>query len=806
MNRYVCIHGHFYQPPRENPWLEEIEMQESSYPFHDWNERISNESYAPNAASRILDNENRITAIVNNYASMSFNFGPTLLSWMENHDIETYKAIIEADKESMRKFSGHGAALAQVFNHIIMPLADIEDKRTQVIWGVVDFKNRFKREPEGMWLAETAADTNTLEVFAEQGIKFTILAPSQADSVRKIGEEKWEDVKGEKVDPKKPYLCKLPSGKEITIFFYDGPISQDLSFGGLLKNGGNFAKRLKGAFTREDLPQIVNVATDGETYGHHEKHGDMALAYCAHDIEADDSVKITIYGEFLEKHPPEYEVKITEPGSWSCAHGVERWRADCGCSSGMHPGWNQKWREPLREALDFLRDSLREIYIREAGEFVKDPMDLRNDYINLFSDREKNLDEFMKRNRVRQLSREERIRLLELLEMQKNCLYMYTSCGWFFDEISGIETTQIMKYAARAMQIARGVSGFDGEEKFLKILEEAPSNLPKFENGRAVYDAYVKPAVIDLLRVGVHYAVSSLFEDYQEENEIYCYEVKSHDYKKEEAGKQVLVTGKARMKSKITLEENEINFAVLHMGDHNLAAGVKYAKDAEFFEKMRDELYEAFNKTGIQEVIKIIENYYEGNTYSFWHLFRDEQEKILNQIFEKIFEETESFYRQIYSNNYQIMQVIKESNMYLPRAFLSAVEFIINLDLKRLLEEPEPRPDELKRTISEVKKWGVKLDQKMIQLAITEEVNDVMNLFYENPTDLELLGKIHETIKLINDLEIDVNLWKAQNMYFKIGEKYYRERADKKEKGEEESVKWIELYNSTGEYLRARFR
>ena len=242
MSRFVCIHGHFYQPPRENAWLEEIEVQDSAAPYHDWNERVSAECYAPNAASRILDTRDRIVDIVNNYASISFDAGPTLLSWLESSSPDIYRAILDADKEARARFRGHGTAMAQAYNHIIMPLATSRDKRTQVIWGIRDFESRFCRKPEGMWLPETAVDLESLDIMAGEGILFTVLAPHQALQVRSLGGGEWRDASRGRIDPKKPYLCRLPSGRTIALFFYDGPISHDIAFGDLLRNGEDLAK------------------------------------------------------------------------------------------------------------------------------------------------------------------------------------------------------------------------------------------------------------------------------------------------------------------------------------------------------------------------------------------------------------------------------------------------------------------------------------------------------------------------------------------------------------------------------------
>jgi alpha-amylase/alpha-mannosidase (GH57 family) len=338
-DRYVCIHGHFYQPPRENPWLEAIELQDSAYPYHDWNERITAECYAPNSVSRILDAQNRIIRLVNNYAKISFNFGPTLLDWLAANGPEVYGAILDADRQSRHQFSGHGSALAQPYNHVILPLANHRDRQTQIAWGIRDFERRFRRFPEGMWLPETAVDLESLEILAELGIRFTILAPHQAGRVRRIGNSDWQLVNCGEIDPTRAYEQRLPSGRSLAIFFYDAPIARAVAFEGLLSSGENFARRLTGAFSDDrDWPQLVHIATDGESYGHHHRFGDMALAYALNMIESRGLARLTNYGEFLEKYPPTHEVDIREKTSWSCSHGVDRWWSDCGCNAGNPAG------------------------------------------------------------------------------------------------------------------------------------------------------------------------------------------------------------------------------------------------------------------------------------------------------------------------------------------------------------------------------------------------------------------------------------------------------------------------------------
>ena len=469
MKKFICVHGHFYQPPRENPWLEAVELQDSASPYHDWNERITAECYAPNAHSRCLGAGNRIERIVNNYSRISFNFGPTLLSWMREKAPDILAAIQEADKESQRRFSGHGSAIAQCYSHPIMPLANARDKQTQVAWGIRDFEARFHRSPEGMWLPECAADLESLEALAQFGIQFTILSPFQASRVRPLGEADWQDVNGGKVDPSRAYRVQLPSGRSIAVFFYDAPVAQAVAFEHLLTDGGRFAERLAGAANdNRTWDQLLHIATDGESYGHHVRFGDMALGYALKTIESNPDVRLTVYGEFLEAHPPTHEVELHQPSSWSCPHGVDRWRHDCGCNSGGHDGWNQSWREPLRNAMDWLRDKLAPRYESRAGLFFKDPWATRDEYINVILDRSpENIARFFNRHATRELTNEEQIAALRMLEAQRHAMLMYTSCGWFFDELSGLETVQVIQYAARAVQLARDLWNEDLEPEFL---------------------------------------------------------------------------------------------------------------------------------------------------------------------------------------------------------------------------------------------------------------------------------------------------------------------------------------------------
>ena len=806
MNHYLCIHGHFYQPPRENPWLEEVEAQDSAYPYHDWNEKITTECYAPNSASRILDSENRITDIVSNYARISFNFGPTLLSWLEKHAPEVYQAILDADRESQKWFSGHGSALAQAYNHLIMPLASRRDKQTQVVWGIKDFEHRFRRKPEGMWLPETAVDLETLDLLAENGIKFTLLAPHQARRHRPFDSPAWQEIPGGGIDFKKPYLCRLPSGRSIAIFFYDGPISHDVAFGPLLSNGEDFAQRLLSAFAPSSPErQFVSIATDGETFGHHHRFGEMALAYCLYYIESRELAKITIYGEYLEKFPPADEVEIKENTSWSCAHGVERWRKNCGCNIGSDPKWNQEWRSPLREAMDWFRDKIAPIYEKAMASYFADPWRVRDEYIEIILNRSiPNVERFFSERIRWDLAREDKARILGLLEMQRCALLMYTSCGWFFDELSGLEPVQVMMYAARALQLAAVVGKTDMEAEYLRILERAQSNLPAMKNGAAVYQALVKPAVVNLMRVGVHYAILSLFEEYPASIEVYSHTVSSESYERYEAGIQRLAIGRVRIRSEITWAERNLCFAVLHLGDHNVMGGVAEYRAEETFAEMRKQIKEAFFKSNLTEMIFLLDKHFQTHNYSLWHLFKDDQRKVINQILNVTLKEIEASSRQIYARNYPIMQVINELRMPQPKALAIIMEFVLNFETKGLLDAEQIDLQKLQSLIDEINRWGVKLDRPMLSYVLSKRINARMEKLAQAPENVYLLERLQKVLTILSVLSLELDLWKAQNICFSIGKLLYEEMREKADQNDQLAKKWVDLFVGLEKHLRVK--
>ncbi len=776
-NKFICIHGHFYQPPRENAWLEVIEVQDSAHPYHDWNERITAECYEPNATSRILDEDQVIRNIINNYSKISFNFGPTLLSWMEVYARETYLAILEADKESIKRFGGYGSAMAQVYNHIIMPLANARDKETQIVWGIRDFEFRFGRRPDGMWLAETAVDIETLEALAANHIQFTVLAPRQAKAVRKIGDDKWNEVNDRTVNTKQAYRCNLPSGKSISLFFYDGDISQSIAFNGLLNDGKRFADSLINAVdVNSEETQLVHVATDGETYGHHHKHGDMALAFCLDHIEKDARVTLTNYAQFLAIAPPVFEAEIIENSSWSCVHGIERWRSDCGCNSGGHTGWTQQWRKPLRDSLDWLRDASAEVFEREGAKILKDPRAARNEYIHVVLQRNDiRIEDFLKLHGLEGVPAS---RVFRLMEMQRHSMLMYTSCGWFFDEVSGIETTQILQYACRVVQLSNQTNEVDYEAEFLKRLELAPSNVPGYKNAALVYEKFVLPSRINLKRVGMHFAVSSIFEDEPESLTIFNYSTSSESFVKKAAGEQKLALGITTVKSLVTRSERKFAFAVIYLGKHNIIGNISLDMEVDDFAGMQFRMIKAFEEGRLGDVIGIMQMYFGPEKYTIWQLFSDEKRKILDLIAQESMAELESSLRKSYNSDYQLITALSNNGIPIPNAYKTTFEYILNADLINIFKSDKINTKEMERISGELVRWSLKIEDvgKLSRLA-GESILRELNRISGERDNVKRVQRLNRMFPLLEKFNLDPNLHKSQNLYFQISKEEERKGA-----------------------------
>ncbi len=778
LKRHVCVHGHFYQPPRENPWLELVEQQPSAYPFHDWNQRITAECYAPNANARILDEDDRITRLVNNYARMSFNIGPTLLAWMEEEDPHTYRAILEADRRSMRRFGGHGSAMAQAYNHAILPLANRRDKRTQIAWGIADFRHRFGREPEGMWLAEAAVDTETLDLMAEQGIRFTVLSPAQAKATRSSGATEWLDVTGGRVDPRVPYTVALPSGRSISVFFYDGPISRAVAFEGLLESGERFTQRLLSGFLETDTPQLVHIATDGESYGHHHRHGEMALAHALEIIRQRPDVDLTNYAQYLELHPPDHEAQIVEDSSWSCAHGIERWRGDCGCTTGGQAGWDQAWRTPLRDALDWLRDAANARSEHLAGKVFRDPWAARDAYIKVVLDRSpESIDDFMATHRADPGA--DTSTALRLMELQRQLMLMYTSCGWFFEELTRIETIQVLRYAARAAQLVQHIFDEDLETEFLTRLAKAESNLEVLGNGRDLYEREVQPSMADLQAVGAHFAISGLFRRYRGTEHIGCYEVVREDEHRVGAGRAQLAVGRSRIRSTITLAEQVFEFAVLHLGDHNFVCGMRQVREDADYTAMREDLDAAFASADFPEVIRRLDGHFGQPQYSLRTLFRDEQQRILDIVLGNAVEDAEATQRNIYRGRAPLLRFLSELGVRMPPALRSAAEVVINAELREQFSDGTIDPGTVRSLIDEARRLDITLDAEGLAHTLSVTVDRIardIGARTEDPVVFDRFGREEEAffahldrlVGVSESLPFEVDLGGAQNVAFHV--------------------------------------
>jgi len=802
-DRYLCVHAHFYQPPRENPWLESVEVQDSAYPYHDWNERVTAECYAPNATSRILNEAGRIRNIVNNYSKISFNFGPTLLSWFEAKSPELYATIQETDKETREQRSGHGSALAQAYNHLILPLANTRDRKTQVVWGIRDFAHRFSRLPEGMWLPEAAVDLESLDLMASQGIRFTILSPFSAKRVRKIGETKWRDVSGGQIDPSRAYRVSLPSGRTISVFFYDGPASRAVAFEDILSSGEAFAYRLLGTYSdARKWPQLAHIATDGETYGHHKAHGDMALAYALNYIESNGLARLTNYGEFLERFPPTHEAEIFENSSWSCAHGVERWRSNCGCKSGRQE-WNQSWRAPLRQAFDWLRDQAAVLYERCARELFKDPWAVRDDYIHVILERSRqNVCDFLRRNMKSDPSAEQRILALRLLEMQRHLMLMYTSCGWFFDEVSGIETVQVIEYAGRSVQLADEIDRSKNfESQFLAKLAEVKSNLPERGDAKQIYARFVKPAMLDLKRVGAHYAVSSLFEEFGREATIYCYDVYREDSHSLLSGRTKMSAGRMKIRSEITTESADVSFGVVHLEDHNIVGGVRDFTGQAEYERTLKEITDGFASGDFTELVRVVDRVYGGGGNPLRLLFRDEQRKIVAQILGSALREADLAYRQLFEDRAPLMHFLAAMNFPPVKAFQVAAEFTLNADFRRALEEDGIKVERAQAILEEIKRIGVSLDSTTAEFALRRKLERIAEEFRKDPLNGELLERLDAAVELARSVPFQVQFWKVQNTYFAVLQEVYPEVRDSRRLERPESELWVRSFRKLGEAL-----
>ena len=690
--KYVCIHGHFYQPPRENPWIEEVEREDSASPYHDWNERINLECYRANTAARLVNNQNRIVDLMNNYRYFSFNFGPTLLYWLERHDPWVYRTILDTDRESVRALGGHGNAIAQVYNHIIMPLANQRDKLTQIRWGIRDFEHRFGRRPEGMWLAETAVDRTTLLLMAEEGIKFTILSPYQAVRWRFLkGDTAWRDASNGTVPTGRAYRYSCGGGKYIHIFFYDPALARGVAFERLLEHSSRLLEQidktwaLRGPFRGE--PWLANVATDGESYGHHFKFGDMALAAAFEQLRLDPSAEVVNYGWFLSSFPVVAEVEIAQRTAWSCAHGLGRWSEDCGCHLGDEPGWTQKWRAPLRKALEWVRDSVAIHFETQMKGLCADPWGARDNYIELLLDGKNHLDGFLA-GHLRGGPRSPDVsRFLQLLEMQRFSLLMFTSCGWFFDEISEIGSVLDIKYAAMAIHLAEKTGLPSLEAEFVNLLEQAPSNLPEYGNGAGVFRRLVKPEVFDRARVAANYAIQSLARSAQREFQIYAYSILPQ--KEEDLGSNPVkcLYGLVSVKDDRTLDKEDFLYAVTHFGGLDFRCSVKPDPGEGEYETILASLEDAIEEQNTIKMVRVLGEKFGTDHFGLKDVLKDLRASIAVDISRNTLDAYTELQRNLFNTYKPLLLSLRQWGIKIPSDLRVSIRRVLSEEAEGLVED-----------------------------------------------------------------------------------------------------------------------
>lgn len=793
---YVTVHGHFYQPPRENPYLDAIERQPSAAPFHNWNERIHWECYRPNAFARILNDHGQVLGIVNNYEYMSFNIGPTLMSWLERYDMEVYQRILDADAKSCERLNGHGNAIAQVYNHIIMPLANERDKYTQIRWGKEDFRSRFGRDPEGMWLAETAVDQATLAALVAENIKFIILAPSQAQRCRIIPTEdelnpQWHEVGGSQIDPTRPYRCYIDAKKKayIDIFFYDGPISRDMGFSDVVYSSSHFAGRI-GAAIRGDhrSSQLISVATDGETFGHHKKGTEKTLAYAFIGEFPRHNWTVTNFAHYLSIHPPVWEVELKPVTAWSCAHGVDRWQDDCGCG-GEGGIWHQKWRRPLRNALNWLRDELIKVYEEYGNSLFNYPWQARDEYIQVMRDRSPvNVHRFLTRHQTHKLTATEQVEALRLLEMQRHALLMFTSCGWFFEELSRPEGTQILRYAARALELAGEISGVQLEKPFIKRLGLAPSNVEHFQNGSEVYRQLVITSQIGFKQVAAHYAITSLFNHQDhivtDQNDpipnknVYCYTTKELDYKMQRIGTLKMAVGQLQLVSDITWENQHLLFAVLHLGGWDFHCCIQQFTSRKDYSIKKDQLFQALAQGSIAHVILTMTELFGGETFSLQNLFSEERHRIMRLLSQETLTRLDQLYTQAYRDNYGVMMAFHRDELEVPQELQVAAEIALEyrcMTILRALEEDIADNQLSNNDVLQLEAIATEAKNLRCRLNIPEGkqilekliISLLWKLLYSTNGHFESdLERLEHLIDVSHQLNLNLGLNRAQEIYY----------------------------------------
>jgi alpha-amylase/alpha-mannosidase (GH57 family) len=767
----LVIHGHFYQPPRENPWTEVVEPEPSAAPFHDWNERIYQECYRANSSARISSPAGVVQSILNNYLNLSFNFGPTLLSWMEKEHPHGYQRILEADRESAKAKSGHGNAIAQAYNHCILPLCNERDRVTQVRWGLKEFKYRFGRDSESIWLPETACNDAVLGTLIDEKLRFVILAPSQCYRVRPLGAHDWQLKENADVDPGRAYryFHKDGSGRSIALFFYDGPIARAIAFGEGLGSSQELLGVIGRAGRGED--RIISVATDGESYGHHTKWGDRTLAYAlTHEAKIQDYA-ITNYAEYLDRFPPTWEAEVKAgPGgegtAWSCAHGVGRWIRNCGCSTGGDAHWNQEWRGPLRKALDLLRDYGIQCFEKGSKGLWKDPWAARNEFIQIVLDpSQDNRRRFLQAHAAAELSPAQSVKALALLDMQRQAMLMYTSCGWFFTEISGIETLQVLKYACRLMDDLSEL-GFDPPRReFLEILGQAKSNLPSLGSGADIFRKLVEPSKVGMDRLAAHLAIRSLVEDLSE-GDLGAYRYRFEGFQREDLSKTRLCTGRLQLESRISGRSYDAMFAATHLGGIDFHCCVARFDGEEALAESARRVSAEFRRGLIPPLLRVMREEFGVREFGLENLMPGDRNRIASLVFGGIIQNLSNEYSRLYEENRRYLEMFQSAGFSLPSELRTAAEYTLSrqfeeeIKAQRRTHDPEAYAKAV-QLAREAERLGYHIERGLANQLFGEMITDDVRLSMTNP-DSSNLKRAISLIELTQKLGIQPNLDKAQ--------------------------------------------
>ena len=776
-NKYVIIHGHFYQPPRENPWTGEIERQDSAHPFNDWNERIAAECYTPNTASRVLNEKSLINDIINNYEYFSFNFGATLLQWLEKHAKDTYHKIIEADQRSVKKHNGHGNALAQVYNHVIMPLANDDDKRTQIEWGIKDFEHRFGRKAEGIWLAETAINQRTVEILMEYNIKFIILSPHQADKIRAFNSSSWIDVSSGLIDTRVPYRIFQKDGKGknnpdqyLDVFFYNAGLSSAVGFEHLLRDSVRFADSIQAAFDAwSSQPQAVFIATDGESYGHHEKNADMCFSsFVSREIHHRD-FEITNLGHYLEMNPPQFEVILKsgpngEGTAWSCAHGVGRWSRDCGCSDGGLFGWNQKWRTPFREAMNYLRDECNKVYQDFLGPYCKDLKRMRNDYITVMLNPQQR-DAFLKKHIKYRKKLDDPSMVFKLLDAQHFCQLIFTSCAWFFADISRLEPVQNLKYAARAIEILKTFTSREIGSNFIAILQKANSNVHEVPTGKDVYEKYVMPSVCHPEMIIGNFAIESFIYQEVKERKIFFYTIDPVLHEKKEDDSTPVFKGMVKLTNDITGYVDSFIYYLF----------VPSYREIRCYILNSDESIE-FNISPVDTLEDTISSLAHHHFYTIKDLIGYNREHLIQLAMKEEMQRLKRTFNEIYRKNIDLLETLKQYDLDLPNVLKEicsyALTHTIHKDIKRLNKKHYNKRSYSDYTVIKdlflyAQHLGLKINPTMLEEDINQVIiSKMQGLRQKLNKDVAL--SIVDFLSMGEELGLHLNQFKMQNIIYQL--------------------------------------